>query len=426
MRLKRILKALFFFSLALCFSVPCAASYKQIKVTLDGKELNFTSQPFIYNSRTMVQMRPIFESLSFKINWDDSTKTVTAKKDGLKIKLTADSNKAYINGEKINMDTRPVIKNDYVYVPLRFIAESTGCNVNWDSGTYTAAITSSKTDTYIPDGDVTDSDSVVMINTDKIQGSGIILSSDGYIATNFHVIENASTVNIIFNNKTVYTGNVFLAAYDTARDIAIIKIDYSGLYPAFISRDKVSANDNVFTIGSSDGHLNTFSQGQIKEVSDYMISTTAVFSKGNSGGALFDSNGKLIGITSCYDNKGNYMAIPINFVTSLDIENLIPLSEWKNIKLSDETPKFFSVSKNLNKIYLSWAPVYGAEGYKVYYSFEKDGDYNILKSSNSTELFPWSFPNCTELSVSGNGNIYFKVSAIINGVESPKSNTEGI
>lgn len=425
MSFKRFFKIIFFSFLVICISIPCTASQdKSVKVLLDGKELVFASQPFIYNSRTMVQMRPIFEALSFRIEWDDLTKTVTASKDGLEVKLTADSYEAYKNGQKINVDAKPIIKNDYVYVPLRFIAESTGCDVNWDSDTYTATIVSPKPsdkNVYVPDGNVSISDSVVMINTDKIQGSGVILSSDGYIATNYHVIEDASAINIVFNNKVTYTGSVLLAAYDTARDLAILKIDYSGLYPAEISKDGLSANEEVFAIGSSDGSLNTFSQGCVKGFSDYIISTTAHFSRGSSGGALFDSKGKLIGITSCYDNIGNYMAIPIKYFTYLNTDNLLPISEWKNIRPSDETPKYFSVSSDFDKVYLSWASVYGAEGYKIYYSYDKDGDYKLIESSSSTGLFSWAFPSCATLSVSGMGKCYFKVSAVVNGQESPKS-----
>jgi len=419
MNFRKVFKTLFFTVILFSLSMSAfAAEQKNIKILLDGKELSFSEKPYIENSRTMVQMRPIFEALGFSLSWDDSTKTVYASKGGVDVRLTANSYEAYKNNQKITVDAAPEIKNDFVFVPLRFIAESTGDVVNWDGDTETISITTDVKNVYVPSGDITISDSVVMINTDKKQGSGVILSSDGYIATNYHVIENASSLNVVFNNKAAYTGDVSLVSYDTARDVAIIKINYSGLYPAEIYDKLPSNGESVMSVGSSDGKLNSFSQGMVKDTNDYIISTDAPFEKGGSGGALFNSKGKVIGITSYYDSSLNYLSIPIGFVSKLEKNQNIPLSKWKDISLLNEAPKGFSVSADLQNVYLSWAQVYGASGYKVYYSDDKYGQYTVLEGQNDG-LFSWGFPYCARLMT--NGSYYFCVSAVINGEESQKS-----
>lgn len=112
-------------------------------------------------------------------------------------------------------------------VPLRFVADYSGASVTWDSKTYTVSIErggAPSTPEY------TTADSVVYIQTNKIQGSGIVLSEDGLIATNFHVIENASTAQIIFNDGTIYAAASPLWVL-TLADIALLQIDKQGLHP---------------------------------------------------------------------------------------------------------------------------------------------------------------------------------------------------
>ena len=131
----------------LTFSFAYAANPK---VQLNGNNLDFTDEQGnkveaqLINNRTMVPLRKIFESLGCTIDWNQETKTVTAKSNGKTIKLTIGSSDAYVsNGaseEKIVLDSGPIIVENRTLVPLRFIAESLGCDVGWDQKNQTAII----------------------------------------------------------------------------------------------------------------------------------------------------------------------------------------------------------------------------------------------------------------------------------------------
>lgn len=106
---------------------------KSIKVIVDQEKLLLDAYPVIKNDRTLVPMRAIFEKLGATILWDDATKTVTAKKDGMEIKLTIDKGTALVNGVVTELDTPAIIENSRTMVPVRFISETLGKTVEWDA-----------------------------------------------------------------------------------------------------------------------------------------------------------------------------------------------------------------------------------------------------------------------------------------------------
>ena len=166
-------------------------------------------------------------------------------------------------------------------------------------------------------------------------GSGFILSSDGYILTNYHVVQNASAVEV-----TTYSGNVFQAQViggDPDYDIAVLKVDASGLQSAALgSSDTLRVGDWVLAIGNPLGEL-TFSMsgGMVSSVNRTinvdgtpfnMIQTDTSINPGNSGGPLLNSYGEVVGIVSAkYSSTGSNgetaeglgFAIPINDVSSM-------------------------------------------------------------------------------------------------------------
>ena len=113
---------------------------QKISVVLNGSEVQFDQSPVIENSRTMVPFRAIFEALGASIEWDETTKTVTAQKDGTVITLTIDSDYAYQNGEAVELDAPAKIIGDRTLVPVRFVAESLGLSVGWDETTRTVTL----------------------------------------------------------------------------------------------------------------------------------------------------------------------------------------------------------------------------------------------------------------------------------------------
>ena len=159
-------------------------------------------------------------------------------------------------------------------------------------------------------------------------GSGVIISSDGYILTCAHVVDGASTITVTIGD-TDYTAT--LVGEDTTSDIAVIKIDADGLTPATVGNsDGLKVGQSVMAVGNPLGELGgTVTGGMISALNRSvtiqgsssvntmsLIQMDASVSPGNSGGGLFNMNGELIGIvnakSSSSDAEGLGFAIPIN------------------------------------------------------------------------------------------------------------------
>jgi competence protein ComEC len=134
-------KLCFLLIFILIFSiVPLANAADAAKVMVDGKILQTDVPPTIISSRTLVPLRAIFEALGVEVEWDNSTQTVTGIKDTTEVNLTVGNTHATINGDTVILDVPATIINGRTLVPARFIAESIGCNVDWDDNTRTAVI----------------------------------------------------------------------------------------------------------------------------------------------------------------------------------------------------------------------------------------------------------------------------------------------
>lgn len=184
-------------------------------------------------------------------------------------------------------------------------------------------------------------DSVVEITTESVvsgsfnrqyvssgAGSGVIISEDGYIVTNNHVISGANAIKVTLRDgQTTYDAE--LIGTDAANDIALLKVDATGLSAAtFGDSSTLAVGDYVVAIGNPLGQLGgTVTDGiisalarevTIDEQSMTLLQTNAEINPGNSGGGLFDANGNLIGIvnakSSATEIEGIGFAIPINNV----------------------------------------------------------------------------------------------------------------
>ena len=178
--------------------------------------------------------------------------------------------------------------------------------------------------------------------TAAASGSGFILTADGYILTNYHVIENSDSVKVTMYDGTSYDATI--VGYDESNDIAVLKIDATGLTPVVLGdSDKLNVGDSVVAIGNPLGEL-TFSltSGAVSalnrevtlssNVTMDLIQTDCAINSGNSGGALFNLYGEVIGITNAkYSSSGSSgeasidnigFAIPINSVRSI-VESII-------------------------------------------------------------------------------------------------------
>lgn len=177
--------------------------------------------------------------------------------------------------------------------------------------------------------------------TSAASGSGFILTEDGYLLTNYHVVEGSNSIKATMYDGTAYDAK--LIGYDASNDIAVLKIDAQGLTPVVLGNsENLNVGDPVVAIGNPLGEL-TFSltQGAISALDREitlsggttmnLLQTDCAINSGNSGGALFNLYGEVVGITNAkyssnamseasIDNIG--FAIPINTVRSI-VESII-------------------------------------------------------------------------------------------------------
>lgn len=171
--------------------------------------------------------------------------------------------------------------------------------------------------------------------TTPASGSGFILTEDGYILTNHHVIEDSSSITVRLYNGESYDAT--LKGYDERNDIAVLKVDATGLTPVVLGdSDNMNVGDSVVAIGNPLGEL-TFSltAGAVSAldrevtmsngITMNLIQTDCAINSGNSGGALFNLYGEVVGITNAKYSSGSGeasidnigFAIPLNDVWSM-------------------------------------------------------------------------------------------------------------
>jgi serine protease Do len=176
---------------------------------------------------------------------------------------------------------------------------------------------------------------------DMSSGSGIVMTEDGYILTNNHVVQDASSISVVLNNGETY--DVMRVRVDPRTDLAVLKIDAVGLTPAeFGDSDQVEVGDAAVVIGNpmgmelqstvTDGIISAISRDIVME--DFqmtMLQTNCAINPGNSGGPLINEYGQVVGIISSkimsdyfstYMVEGLGFAIPINTVKPI-VDELI-------------------------------------------------------------------------------------------------------
>ena len=242
--------------------------------------------------------------------------------------------KVKVNGNII--PTEALLIDGRTYVPLRGVFEATGAAVSWDEAERTAIINTSGAagDALIPGIIERISPSVVGIvgkykpegYSDDYEGishgSGIIIKSGGEILTNAHVVEDMTAIFVVMNDGKGYEAKV--KYIDKEADLAVVKINKIGLPVAkFADTSDIIVGKMVIAIGTplSFSLRNSATVGYISGINRglgdpyRMIQTDAAVNPGNSGGALVNTNGDVIGVTSSgYIGYNTSFAIPIDTV----------------------------------------------------------------------------------------------------------------
>ena len=196
-------------------------------------------------------------------------------------------------------------------------------------------------------------------------GSGVIISNDGYVITNFHVIEAAEEIEITTHNGKKFDASLIGA--DPETDLAVLKIDNLALPNITLGNiNNLNVGDSVLAIGNPFGVGQTVTMGIVSGLGrnqlgistfENFIQTDAAINPGNSGGALVDINGDLVGINSAiYSKSGGSMgigfAIPIDLVKKITEQIIIKgyvTRGWIGVEvqeLTDELKESFNLSSN--------------------------------------------------------------------------------
>lgn len=205
-------------------------------------------------------------------------------------------------------------------------------------------------------------------------GSGVIIAPDGYIVTNNHVVQDADDITVTLNDKRVYKGKV--VGNDPGTDLAVIKIEETNLpYLVYGNSDEVKIGQWVLAVGNPFNLTSTVTAGIVSAKArdinilgeqssiESFIQTDAAVNPGNSGGALVDTRGQLIGINAAIaSGTGSYVgysfAIPVNIVKKV-VDDIMKFGKIKRAymgiyyrEIDDEFAKDNGLS-DLRGIYLS-------------------------------------------------------------------------
>jgi Do/DeqQ family serine protease len=224
---------------------------------------------------------------------------------------------------------------------------------------------------------------VQMIPEQRASGSGVLISQDGYIVTNNHVVEGADEINVTMSNKKSYKGTVI--GTDASSDLAVIKIEGNNFpYLVYGNSDDTRLGQWVLAIGYPLNLDVTVTAGIISAKAraiginkgespvESFIQTDAAVNPGNSGGALINTNGELIGINSAIASPtGSYAgysyAIPVNIVKKM-VNDLIKFGavqrgylgiQYAPDNITEEQKKAAGV-KDGNGVYVTGVPTDGA------------------------------------------------------------------
>ena len=317
-------------------------------------------------------LRQTMEAAGFSVVWNSKEAIATVSDgDGTKVYVKIGdnfitkekNNNGTIESSRIKNDTFAQVVNHRTYLPIRAVLECFGASVSWSRASRNVIVNTEGESSSVLDAEqiyARYSSAIFYIEIYDVNGvalssgSGFFIDSSGTAITNYHVIEGGSSAKIMTTDGTVYdVEGVY--AFDKTLDIAKLKIKGSGFNFVNIARTgNVLGGSKTYAIGSPLGLDNTISEGIISnpnrifdDISYYQITTP--ISPGSSGGALFDKNGNVIGITCGGITEGQNLnlAIPITNISKLTNATVSKLSTVASLKTNNDVT-FLASKSNIS------------------------------------------------------------------------------
>ncbi|MBO5076451.1 MAG: trypsin-like peptidase domain-containing protein [Clostridia bacterium] len=217
-------------------------------------------------------------------------------------------------------------------------------------------------------------------------GSGFIISADGQVVTNFHVIDEAYKIVVDYNNRNYEVQKII--SYSSELDLAILKINLSDAPFVVMNEDLQPGGSAVYAVGSSEGYTLSFSAGTIaspERVFDgvHYIQHSSAISHGNSGGPLFNSYGEVIGINTSTDVDGQNLnfAIMVSELKRLPQNSEMTMAEYyeKEGPVFEVLPFDYIVNERENNNMLSIAQTITKNGTTISGVLTNEEDWDFYK-----------------------------------------------
>lgn len=327
----------------ICFGFSPVYAASRITIKINEEIIPFATRPVILDDTIFMPVEEIYGALRARVIEDEENGVIRIEKGSTKIELVIGKKEAKIGPNTVILPTPPVRVEGRAMVPLRFAVLSMGANIEWDSHRQTVHIIEGN---YLgPEGvhepqpeqeikaprDIYEENKNAIVKiaaldkngNERAVGSGFVVSKDGKVLTNYHVIHLAYSLKVIFNDDTsVIVKDVLM--YDKERDFALFKLpgnkDVASV--SIGEARKTSVGETVVTVGSPLGYTNSITSGLLsgKRIigGQNLLQISSPISPGNSGGPLFNSAGKVIGIVQAKIVGGENMNI------AQPIDNIVP------------------------------------------------------------------------------------------------------
>ena len=225
----------------------------EIRVIVNGTTVAFDQSPVIENGRTLVPLRAIFEALGATVDWNQSTQTVTAAKDGTTVRLTIGSNIMVVDGRNITLDVPAKIVGGRTLVPARAVAEAFGADVGWDAATRTVLVGSGGTVPTPPQQTTAAVGSTIQFGgynwrvLDVQGGRALIITEDIIEVRAYHEKNDAVTWET--SDMRAYLNGAFLRTFSSQDQARIAETQVSNpdnlWYIRYLSKD---TRDRIFLL----------------------------------------------------------------------------------------------------------------------------------------------------------------------------------